>query len=62
MSSKKTLLDYFKPSISKSPKIDSDNLLIYILTYNIYGQIPSKEDITHLFPNLNELKKFDIYI
>ena len=62
MSSKKTLLDYFKPSISISPEINSDNLLIYTLTYNIYGQMPSKEDIPHLFPNLNELKKFDIYI
>ena len=59
---KKNLLDYYQSTNTIETSNNSDNLLIYTLTFNMKGKIPSKEEITLLFPNINEIEKFDIYI
>ena len=40
----------------------NEKLLIYVLTYNIHGGIPKEEQISLLFPNREELEKFDIFV
>ena len=59
---KKNLLDYYQSTNIIETSNNSDKLLIYTLTFNMKGKIPSKEEITLLFPNINEIEKFDIYI
>ena len=59
---KKNLLDYYQSANTIETSNNSDKLLIYTLTFNMKGKIPSKEEITLLFPNINEIEKFDIYI
>ena len=62
----KSLEDYY---LSKNPQLNKDkyvnknnknNLLLYVITYNMKGKTPSKEDIPLLFPT--DKNKFDLYI
>ena len=52
-------------------KIDKNNnetqkqketLLIYTLTYNIHGTMPSEKEISFLFPKKNKFEKFDVFV
>ena len=52
-------------------KIDKNNnetqknngtLLIYTLTYNIHGTMPSEKEICFLFPKKNKFEKFDVFV
>ena len=60
----KTLEDYYK---SKNPntknfniKENPNNLLIYVLTFNMKGKTPTESDIPLLFPK--DFNKFDLFI
>ena len=62
----KSLEDYY---LSKNPQIDKDklviktnenNLLLYVITFNMKGKTPSEEDIHLLFPK--DINKFDLFI
>ena len=58
------LEEYYKikfPNTKKyNKKENPNNLLIYILTYNMKGKTPSELDIPLLFPK--DINKFDLYI
>ena len=62
----KSLEDYYlskNPQISKDKlmiKTNENNLLLYVITYNMKGKTPSEEDIPSLFPK--DINKFDIYV
>ena len=40
----------------------NQNLLIYVLTYNIHGGMPTEDQIPLLFPRNGKLEKFDIFV
>ena len=39
-----------------------EKLLIYVLTYNINGKMPSENEIPLLFPKKEQIEKFDIFV
>ena len=41
-------------------KENTNNLLVFVLTYNMKGKTPSDDDIQLLFPQ--DINKFDLYI
>ena len=61
----KNLEEYYKAKINKTSEENSqnnnnDNLLIYVLTFNMKGRTPSESDIPLLFPH--DINKFDLFI
>ena len=61
----KNLEEYYKSKISNineenSLNNNNDNLLIYVLTFNMKGRTPSESDIPLLFPH--DINKFDLFV
>ena len=61
----KNLEEYYKSKISNineenSLNNNNDNLLIYVLTFNMKGRTPSESDIPLLFPH--DKNKFDLFV
>ena len=61
----KNLEEYYKSKISNINEENSlnnnyDNLLIYVLTFNMKGRTPSESDIPLLFPH--DINKFDLFV
>jgi hypothetical protein len=40
----------------------NEKLLVYVLTFNIQGGMPSEEEIPLLFPKKEKIEKFDIFV
>ena len=43
-------------------EIKNENLLIYVLTFNIQGSMPTDEELPLLFPKTENFDKFDIFV
>ena len=61
----KNLEEYYKSKINNineenSLNNNNDNLLIYVLTFNMKGRTPSESDIPLLFPH--DINKFDLFV
>lgn len=61
----KNLEEYYKSKINNineenSLNNNNDNLLIYVLTFNMKGRTPSESDIPLLFPH--DKNKFDLFV
>ena len=61
----KNLEEYYKSKISNineenSLNNNNDNLLIYVLTFNMKGRTPLESDIPLLFPH--DINKFDLFV
>jgi hypothetical protein len=60
----KTLEDYYKlknpNTLNFTIKENQNNLLIYVLTFNMKGKTPTELDIPLLFPK--DFNKFDLFI
>jgi len=60
----KTLEDYYKlknpNTLNFTIKENPNNLLIYVLTFNMKGKTPTEQDIPLLFPK--DFNKFDLFI
>ena len=53
---------YNNSNTNNYQKDQNEKLLIYVLTYNIHGSIPTKDQIHLLFPSKEKFEKFDVFV
>ena len=47
---------------NKENSNQNEKLLVYVLTFNIQGGIPTKDEIPLLFPKQEKIENFDIFV